>query len=140
MTGEHTIGFQYFFADKIKGRESETFDKLMIRARTGEIQPVKTNITLINKDGFSFSVAVSLTNNFQDIEIPLNDLSPDSELLLPRPYPGFLPLWFKASGTSDFKLSDAEKIQVTIGTDIPESEFKKPYSLEISSIWLEKKK
>jgi hypothetical protein len=64
----------------------------------------------------------------------------DSVLLLPRPYPGFLPLWFKGSGNASFKLSEIEKIQVIIGTDVPESEFKKPYSLEVESIWLEKNK
>ncbi|MFI5187176.1 MAG: membrane or secreted protein [Chitinophagales bacterium] len=135
-----TIGFQFYFADKLKGRESEAFDKLIIKARTAETQPLKAKITLTNKDAFSFSANITLTANFQNIEVPLNDFVPDSELLLPRPYPGFLPLWFTASGMSLFKLSDMEKIQVTIGTDAPSSEFKRPYSLEVESIWLEKRK
>jgi len=141
LSGDHTIGFLQYFGDKLEGRITEvgSFDKLMIRARTAETTPVKAKITLINKDAFSFSASVTLNNTFQDIEVPLNNLVPDSMLLLPRPYPGFLPLWFKGSGTSSFKLSDIEKIQVTIGTDIPESEFKKPYSLEVGSIWLQKK-
>lgn len=140
LAGDHTIGFQYFFGDKTKGRATETFDKLIIRARTAETNPVKAKITLTNADAFSFSTYVTLNNTFNDIEVPLNEIVPDSMLLLPRPYPGFLPLWFKASGTSIFKLSEIEKIQVTIGTDITESEFKKPYSLEVESIWLEKRK
>ncbi|HEY6503213.1 MAG TPA: membrane or secreted protein [Chitinophagaceae bacterium] len=140
LAGDHTIGFQYFFADKTKGRTTETFDKLIIRARTAETNPVKAKITLTNTDAFSFSTYVTLNNTFSDIEVPLNEMVPDSMLLLPRPYPGFLPLWFKASGTSSFKLSEIERIQVTIGTDVTESEFKKPYSLEVESIRLEKKK
>jgi hypothetical protein len=141
LSGDHTIGFEQYLADKLKGRKSEldSFKRLMIRARTVEAQPVRAKITLINKDAFSFSTFITLTNAFRDIEVPLNNLVQDSALLLPRPYPGFLPLWFKASGSSSFNLSDIEKIQVTIGTDLSESEFNKPYSLEVASIWLEKK-
>ncbi|HEV8286166.1 MAG TPA: hypothetical protein VGQ09_17785 [Chitinophagaceae bacterium] len=142
LSGDHTIGFVQFFGDKLKGRitELDSFDKLVIRARTAETQPVKAKITLTNKDAFSFSASVMLTSAFQDISVPLNNLNPDSMLLLPRPYPGFLPLWFKASGVASFKLPEMEKIQVTIGADMPESEFKKTYSLEVESIWLEKSK
>jgi len=141
LSGDHAFGFTHFFADKLRGRISEvdSFSKLIIRARTSETQPVKAKITLITKDAFSFSSYITLNNSFEDIEVFLNNLVPDSLLLLPRPYPGFLPLWFKGPGTSSFKLGDAEKIQVTIGTGISLSEFKKPYSLEVESIWLEKK-
>jgi hypothetical protein len=142
LSGDHTIGFVQYFADKLKGRFSEinSFNKLVIRARTLEPQPVKAKITLINKDGFAFSSSVTLTNSFQDIEIPLTDLKPDSMMLLPRPYPEFMPLWFKAKGESSFDLSEIEKVQVTIGTDVKESEFKRPFNLEVQSIWLPKKK
>jgi hypothetical protein len=112
----------------------------VIRARAAKSQPLKVKITLINKDAFAFSSSITLTNTFQNIEIPLTGFSPDSMLLLPRPYPGFMPLWFKATGTPLFKLSEMEKIQVTVGNDVTSSEFKKPYSLEVASIWLEKNK
>ena len=140
LSGDHTIGFSHFFGDKWQGRVSEagSFTKLIIRARTAEAQPVKAKVTLTDKNAFSWAGSITLNNTFQDIEVPLNNLTPDSILLLPRPYPGFLPLWFKGSGTSSFKLSEVEKIQVTIGTDIAESEFKKPYSLEVERIWLQK--
>lgn len=142
LSGDHSFGFVHYFGDKLQGRKPEldSFSKLMIRARTSEPQPVKAKITLINGDAFSFATFVTLNNTFQDVEVPINYLVQDSMLLLPRPYPGFLPLWFKGSGGSAFRLSDIEKIQVTIGSDLLESEFRKPYSLEIETIWLEKKK
>jgi hypothetical protein len=141
LSDDHTIGFQYFFADKLKGSQSEIFNKLVIRARTAEAEPVKAKVALINSNALSFAQYITITNTFQDIEVPLNNLRPDSVLLLPRPYPGFLPLWFKGSGTpAAFKLPDAEKIQVTIGTGIPASEFNKPYSMEVESIWFQKSK
>jgi hypothetical protein len=141
LTGEHIIGFQYFFADKLRGRESETFSKLVIRARTTETGTVKAKITFINKDASSFAAFVTLTNNFSDIEVPFKTLSRDSMLVLPVSTPEFIPLWFNGSEIpATFKLSDAENIQITIGNDVPESELKKPFGFEVESIRLSKSK
>jgi hypothetical protein len=86
----------------------------------------------------SVSSSITLTNNFQDIILPLKNFTADSALLLPRPYPGFMALRFKASGNGSFKLNDVEKIELTAGSDLPASEFKKQYDIEIGSIWLQK--
>jgi hypothetical protein len=141
LSGDHILGFQHFFGDKLKGRASElsAFKKLMIRGRTANPQPIKVKITLINADAVSLSTYVTLTNTMQDVEVLLNNLMPDSSLLLPRPYPGFLPLWFKASTSNvSFKLSATEKIEVLSGFDILPNDLNKPYSLEVTSIWFEK--
>jgi hypothetical protein len=111
----------------------------MIRARSTGTSPVKAKVTLTDGNAVSVSAFITLTDKFSDIEVPLNSLVVDSALLMPRPYPGFLPLWFKAGGSAQaFKLQDAEKIEMTIGQDIPAAEFKKPYGFELQSIWLQK--
>jgi hypothetical protein len=140
LSDDHTIGFVHYFGDKLQGRISEisSFDSLVIRARTSGAELVKAKITLIDKNAFAFSSFVTLTNRLQDIVVPLNNLVPDSILLLPRPYPGFLPLWFRGSGNASFDLSEIERIQITIGSELHESEFRKPYSMEVESIWLKK--
>lgn len=140
LSAGQTFGFAHFFGDKLSGRkwELDSFNRLLIRARTADAQPVKAKITLTDKDAFSFSTFITLTSTFQDIEVPLTNLVRDSMLLLPRPYPGSLPVWFKGSGNSSFNFSDIEKIQVTIGDQLTESG--KAYSLEIETIWLEKRK
>lgn len=138
LPGDHIMGFRFYFGDKVQGRKTETFDKLFIRAATGDAQPLKTKIILTNADGLSFSTFITLTNTQQDIEIPLNNVTADSSLLLPRPYPGFQSLWFKGDGTATFKLSDIISIQVLAGPSLPASEFSKPHSLEVQSLWLQK--
>lgn len=140
LSGDHTIGIQHFFGDKLLGRatESGSFNKLVVRARTTEAQPVKAKVILTNADAVSVSSFITLTNEFQDIEVPLNALAPDSVLLMPRPYPGFMALKFKGAGAgAPFRLADMEKIEVTIGSDIQPAEFKKPYSMEVESIWIQ---
>ena len=140
LSGDHTIGLQWSFKDKIRGRKTEldSMNKLIIKARTGEKQPVRAKVTLTNKDAQSYSTFISLTNGFQEIEVPLTNLVADSVLLLPRPYPGFQPLRFKGDGKREFRFSEAEKIEITIGSDLGPSDLNKPYSLELGSIWLQK--
>jgi arabinogalactan endo-1,4-beta-galactosidase len=137
------MGFQFSLADKLKGRIEEmgSFDKLIARLRTSNTKPVKAKVALIFSDGSSVSSVVSLTNDFTDLEIPLNSMISDSTLLLPRPFPAFLPLAFKANRlSSQVNLSDAQKIEVTIGSGIPISDLKKTYNLDVERIWLQKAK
>jgi hypothetical protein len=141
LSSDPVIGFQHFFGDKLRGRSTEaaSFNHLKIRARAAGTQPMKAKVTLINADNIAVSTSITLTGDFNDITVPLMDLVPDSSMLLPRPYPGFHPLWFKASAIpAAFHLMDTEKIEMIIGPGIPASEYSKPYVLEVESIWLEK--
>lgn len=144
LSGDHIIGLQHFFADKFAGRKAEaaSFDQLIIRARTAEAQPIMAKVILTNADAISVSATITLTNTLQDIEVPLNNLMSDSMLLMPRPYPGFQPLKFGATRAinSSFKLSEIEKIEITIGSDVLPAAYKKPYSMEVESIWIQKRK
>jgi len=136
------MGFQYSFVDKLKGRmrEMNSFDKLVLRARTSN-SPLKAKVALTFADGSSVSSMVTLTNDFKDIEVPIKSFASDSALLMPRPYPHFLPLKFKVNKSGDkINLSDVEKVEVTIGEGIPASDLKKPYNLEVEGIWLQKQK
>jgi len=140
LTEEHTIGMQYFFADKIKGRSEEltSFNKVVLRAKSDNQLHVRARIALIDKDAAAHSAVVTLDNTFKDIEIPLSDFKADASILLPRPYPGFMPLWFKASSAASLRLNNTEKLEVTIGSDLPETEYHKPYNLQIESVWFAK--
>lgn len=134
---EQRMGWQLYIGDKLKGRAPElaSFDKLIIRARTDNATPVRLKAALINANGQAFTGNVTLTHEWQDIEIPLQSLQPDSMLLLPRPYPGFQPLYFKAGVTGAFRWDDIEKLEITFGQASPQ-----PLSLELESVELQKRK
>ncbi|HEY4335633.1 MAG TPA: membrane or secreted protein [Puia sp.] len=137
LSEDHLLGFQYFFADKLKGRAGEHFDKLFIRARSGGEGPVRAKITLTDADARSFSTDATVGTGYGDIEVSLDSMVEDSVLMLPRPYPGFLPLWFKAAGGAGSGggatnrmpgLAVMERIQITLDAAAA--------SLEIGSIWV----
>jgi hypothetical protein len=135
------MGFQFSFSEKLIGRKQElgSYRNLVVRARTTDATPTKAKVTLIGRDASAWSTTISLSGEFRDIEIPLSNLRADSALLMPRPYPGFLPLFFKGSDSGkNFSVLDSEKIDVTIGSGMAASELKKPYILDVERIWLKK--
>jgi hypothetical protein len=142
--GASLLGFQTYFGDRIAARSSELagFHTIVIRARSVGTLPVKATLALITKDATPFAGTLTLGPEFRDIEIPIGSLQKDSLLLLPRPYPDFMPLWFTPAGQSTFSLSDAERLQITVdpgttGTGTP-SGTTTPYGIEVESVWLKK--
>jgi hypothetical protein len=111
LSGDHTIGFQYYFRDKMKGRmtELDSMTKLVVKARTSESRPIRAKIILTDRDAVSYAAFIDLSNSFKEIQVPLSNLVPDSALVLPRPYPGFLPVKFKANANGKFNLMEIEK-------------------------------
>jgi hypothetical protein len=132
LTDKQMMGFQFYFGDKLKGRQPElaSFTKVVLRVRAEN--PVKAKLSLITNDALCFSGNISAGNEWSDIRISLAGMQQDSFLLLPRPYPGFLPLWFKSNATGQLNIADTEKLQIICYGE------EKPVDIEIASVWLEK--
>jgi hypothetical protein len=145
MTGVPAMGFAFSFVDKLRGRlgELKDFDRVVVRARSNGGTPVKAKVVLTCADASSVAATIDLSGKFEDIEIPLSSFQPSESMLMPRPYPQFLPLMFKASGTNGANgatnLSNTEKIEVTIGWGVDPADAKKAYTLEVEHIWLKKR-
>ncbi len=132
------MGWQFNFSDKLKGRieELSKSDRIVIRARTDHSSPVKLRVAFVTSDAKSFAATCTLSNQYNEIEILLTDFKPDSTLLLPRPYPGFLPLWFKANSTGKLEIAETEKIEFTFGHEFIADQLGKPLSVEVESAWI----
>lgn len=131
---KQSTGWQLFVVDKLKGRLSEMsfFTKLVIPAKVNAAIPVQIRVALIDADGSSNASFITLNQQYRDLEIPLSNLKADSSVLLPRPYPGFMPLWFKADQTSRLKLNQLDKIEMMLDAA------KEAESLEVESVLLVK--
>lgn len=132
------MGLQLYIGDKLKNRlpEVATYTKVIVRARmkSGE---GKLRIALINDDASSYAAYVDLENEYKNIEIPITAFKPDSSLSLPRPYPGFQSLWFKAGSFSGLSISKLDKLEITSGTNLDAGQYDKPYGIEVESVTLE---
>ncbi len=127
------LGFQTYIADYLAGRISDLtgMKSLVIRLKTN-VKNTKVKVGLIDAGTHFFSKMLSASPEFQEVEVPLNQFKADQQLLLPRPYPGFLPLHYQSPTKGDFDLKNMEKLEVIFES----SENIEPISLTISSIYL----
>ncbi len=129
------MGWQYFFGDDIAGRANElsVFTKLVVKARSSGETKIKISIITANADAYSTSI--SLAKDWTEIKVPLSSLQKDGFLLLPRPYPGFLPLTFETASKKSLNILDVEKIEISFGEGIVSQA---PVSIEVESVYLKK--
>ena len=133
---EQFMAWQFYFGDKIAGRKSEltAFNSVVVRARSDK--KTKISIGLVMKDGKLFSAEFPVDTEFSDIRIPLNQFRSDSLLLLPRPYPGFQPLWFLSDSKKKFDMLNAEKLIISLGKELSVND---KYTIEVASVLVTKK-
>jgi hypothetical protein len=136
---DYTI--RHFFGDLIEGRKNDILNVKHLRFN-GRIEgnyafPVQ--ISLVMKDGTAFGgiarpSPVSETGNYS---IDIIDLKKVRAVLLPRPYPTFLPYFSVASKAEQLDISQIESLQISIGPGIDEEDWGKTFQLSISKVWLE---
>ncbi|WP_461097821.1 glycoside hydrolase 5 family protein [Spirosoma luteolum] len=110
-TPDSLLGLQLFVGDKIQavGPSVSGYQRLRIRGRAGE--PVR--VALINQTGDCYALTLTLPADGTPAEVPLSRLRPDAGLLLPRPYPDFMPLRFRPATATPLAVGAVEKLEVT---------------------------
>jgi len=108
-----------YFADKLAGRATDLagFKELIVRGRASEATTVK--VVLMTKDATAYSASVQLGPEVQELRIPLASFRADALLLVPRPYPGFLPLSYQAANQHALKFTETEVLQVVLDGTAP---------------------
>lgn len=121
------------FSRKIAGRHTEitTKGKLIVRGRSID-KPSVIEVSLVDKSGNALGGVIQLGTVTGDCEIDLASLKPTKLVLLPRPYPSFLPYFFNSFGTFDW--SAVETVQVAVGEG--EKDADTSFKFEIESIRL----
>ena len=133
-------------AADIKARSSQrnNFSKVVIRARVVGKEAAMARIALVSADAVSFVAQAKLATSFNDIELPLDSFKPAPALLLPRPYPGFMPYWFQAANAQaggfvqQLNLQLLDRVEVSNTPDADNKNTSLPYTIEIESLWLKK--
>lgn len=116
------LAFQSYFGDRMN--DISRADTLVLRARaTGGNASIQ--IGLMDSSADFFAAKLELGKEWKTLKIPLSELKPAAQLLLPRPYPGFQTLYHTMTTKPNFELKSLEKLEVTFTKDI-----------EISNIYL----
>ncbi len=135
------VAMQYAVQQNIQERlaDAATCTQIGLKVRTLLNEHIKGKLILVTKDGIAYSNTVELTNSFTEQVLPLYSFVRDRHLLLPRPYPGFLPLWFNYTGTVPaLKPAEIDIIQFVIDEKDNRGKKNEGVSFEIESISLRK--
>ncbi|HSL87364.1 MAG TPA: hypothetical protein VK861_10555, partial [Bacteroidales bacterium] len=124
---------QNYVGDEIKGilKYAEKYSRIVINGKSAD-KPVKIKVVLIDSEGNAFNAGAVLTADQEFQKINLSDLRKSPMLLIPRPYPGFLPLWYEGKDDS-FSLADIERLQLIV----PAEGNEELEGFELTSITLE---
>ncbi|MEO1012960.1 MAG: hypothetical protein AAFX53_16800, partial [Bacteroidota bacterium] len=85
----------------------------------------------------SFGTTLELTPELMEHRMKLEDFNLVKTVLLPRPYPSFLPYYFDHKNELKFKIEKIEAVQFSLGPDMTESEIKENHAMGIISLRLE---
>ena len=135
----YNYSFRYNFNEKVKGRREvlEKKEKLVLKARGLNDKPVKLQIALVMNNGRSFGKTIEMEPKVEKYEIDLSTLEPVKTVILPRPYPTFLPLYFEHDIKEPFDIKDAESLQFSIGPGLSEEEREQQHGMGVRAVWLD---
>jgi hypothetical protein len=134
---DYTI--RHFFADRLKEREKEFFNKktLYLEAHTVDGHSYPVQLALVQKDGTAYGGIVQVNDHDKTYSISLDQLKAVPVVLMPRPYPTFLPYFSDVKPGIHLDLSQIESLQISIGPGIPKEDLDKPVEVILESVWLE---
>lgn len=127
---------RFFFGKNTGGRRAdlEAGKTILLSARSLNDKPTPLQIALISRRGEAYGTVVKLAPGDQVYSIPISDLRPVSLVTLPRPYPTFLPYYFKGGDPSGFSWSEMETLQFSIGPGLSAEESQQPQGVAIRQV------
>jgi hypothetical protein len=138
-TPVNDYSFRFNFSEKIMGRSEElnNQNKLILKARSLSGKSEKIQVALVDKNGSSFGKIIEITPENSEYTIDLSHLKSVKTVILPRPYPGFLPYYFEHNNRDPFNLENVESIQFSIGPGLEKEALTQKHEIGVTSIRLE---
>ncbi|WP_445664941.1 membrane or secreted protein [Fodinibius sp. AD559] len=136
-----TLGWNLILGDKLEhvGQSVDQSDLFAVNVKGGKVRGnIKAIVVL--EDGTSYSSIIELSNQFETHKLPFSAFKSDSMMLLPRPYPTFLPLWFKADLDGTLDPSKIEEIQFVFVPADGSSVVEENSNFAVESVWIEQSK
>ncbi len=139
VVGEPTIALRAYFGGKLAGRATDlaAAQTVVVRLRPGRgVGQLRLYLATRDAGAYAADVPVSGTD-WQEVRVPLAAFRPAPLLLVPRPYPGFLPLplaYTAPAPPAALKLAEAEVLQVVLGAAPAGAE---PLTVDLESVSLQ---
>jgi hypothetical protein len=118
-------------------KDVAAFRKLIFKGRALNDKPCKVQLALIMKDGTAYGGVITVGVDRQEYSLSLSDLKPVKTVLMPRPYPKFLPYYFENETKASFDVNEIAGFQLSIGPEIPQREIENRNGIAVESVRLE---
>jgi hypothetical protein len=130
---------RHYVGDLVKGRNQKRAEatKLVLDAFTPEKQTLPVQVSLVMKDGSAFGKTITISSRKKQYAIYLKDLQRVHAVLLPRPYPTFLPYYSEAGVATVLDMREVESLQVSIGPGLKTEQAKNVIELNLGRVWIE---
>ena len=134
----YDYSFKHFILDQIKDRKTDLLSKeaLIFKGYALNNKPCKLQIAFVLDDGSAYGKVIDIETISKDYTIKLDELKPVRTVILPRPYPSFLPYYLEHNIVSDFDISRIESLQFSIGPEIHKNEINDPHGIAMISVYL----
>jgi hypothetical protein len=130
---------RHYFGDLINGRKEDLglMKNLVFRGDPAPGSKYPIQVSLVMKDGSAFGTLIKLKPKKNKYEVSLDKLERVKAVILPRPYPTFLPYYSTAGKADKLDITQIESLQISIGPGIKEKDVNKVRELRISMVYLE---
>ena len=137
LIGDYTM--RHYFGDLIADRKKDLPQKtiLVFEGHTVGDTSFPVQLSLIMKNGSAYGGIIELNSATKKYSLKVSDLKKVTPVLLPRPYPTFLPYYSSAEKSDRFDITQIESLQISIGPGIKQKDWEKSYDLMISGVRLE---
>ena len=133
----YDYSMRFNFHQKIGSRPEplDSFSTVHLKGRSLNGKSLKVQLAFITRSGATAGGLVDLRADGDVVTIDRNTLRPVKMVILPRPYPSFLPYYF--SNKLKFDWSDIETFQISVGPGLSNEELESNLAFAIEMIWLE---
>ena len=129
---------RHFPAEKIPLWHSKSMeaDSLVIVAGIPGPEPLVIELALVDRHGKAFGKQIELQGGIKEYCISLQTLEDVPTVLMPRPYPGFLPYFFSHQMDHKLDIHEVESVQLRVGPGWARAEQNDGFTLRLSGIYL----
>jgi hypothetical protein len=103
------IGWQYSITSS---QEQFNLSTIKLRGIAANGKSARIRLILADSDGNAYSRDLTLEGTNKTYDLPVSSFVKSPFLLIPRPYPMFLPLWFTSTVNPPLQVTAIEKVQV----------------------------
>ncbi|MCB0612260.1 MAG: hypothetical protein KDC75_03105, partial [Phaeodactylibacter sp.] len=135
----HDFTMKYPFGDRLDGVRDQLAEKstLVVQGGSGAGQPQRVQIALVGENGTAWGTVITLKPGNREVEIPVSSLRPVKTVILPRPYPTFLPYYFESNQPGQLDLSSIESIQISLGPGLSPKAVEQGHQINLIRISLQ---